>query len=370
MTHRVLYKREGIYGGFPVLACLPDGGLTVGIPASPFPDHYGLGDWIVLLSEDQGETWMETWDSSTPQRWPGSSPREKYDRFAAVMPDGTFLAAGSVGWEVWPTQRQEEALKQGLVVREHPSSSDSVIVGGRKLFVQRSRDGGKTWERREWIAPGVGHITAFPRSIRLSDGTILIPVYGSDGADLRREQRYVWRSSDGGAGWRLISMTGSIGNEMALVEVSPGRVLAHIRAEGYLLESWSDDGGLTWSYPLETKIWGYPAHLLRLQDGRILCTFGYRREPMGVRAALSQDGGVTWDIEHIRVLRDDGGVRNPAWPGKRGGGSDVGYPMSTQLSDGRIFTVYYITLRDGITHSAATLWDMDQMDSAEKPSGS
>ncbi|MCZ6676640.1 MAG: sialidase family protein [Candidatus Poribacteria bacterium] len=359
MNHTILYKQDGFYGGFPVLTHLPDGRMTVGIPVAPFHDHYGIGDWVVLVSEDEGETWTETDDPALPYNWPGTSPREKYDRFAAVMPDGSYLCAGSVGWEVCPAERQADAEAQGLSVHPHPADNAAIIVGGNKLFVQRSTDRGQTWERQEWIVPGVHHITAFPRSAWLADGTILVPVYGSDAGAHRRT--YVWRSADGGATWRLFPMStyvpGVDGNETAVLEVSPGRVLAHTRTEqGYLLEVWSDDGGRTWSQPLRTPIWGYPPHLLKLRDGRVLCAFGYRREPMGVRAVLSHDGGKTWDMDNVIILRDDGGTSSQFRRELKRAGSDVGYPISTQLSDGRILTVYYITLADGITHSVATRW--------------
>ena len=48
--------------------------------------------------------------------------------------------------------------------------------------------------------------------------------------------------------------------------------------------------GRTWSQPIKTAMWGFPAHLLELRDGRILCTYGYRRKPYGVRASISKDG--------------------------------------------------------------------------------
>ena len=35
---------------------------------------------------------------------------------------------------------------------------------------------------------------------------------------------------------------------------------------------------------------------------------------------------------------------------------DLGYAISTQLGDGTILSVYYITLDDGITHCACTRW--------------
>ena len=102
---------------------------------------------------------------------------------------------------------------------------------------------------------------------------------------------------------------------------------------------------MTWSEALRTAIWGYPVDLTKLRDGRILCSFGYRRDPKGIRAVLSSDGGVTWDTDNTYVLRDDGV-------------GDLGYPGSVQLPDGSILTVYYITLADGVTHSAATRWEL------------
>ena len=76
-------------------------------------------------------------------------------------------------------------------------------------------------------------------------------------------------------------------------------------------------------------MWGFPAHVLELSDGRLLCAYGYRRPPFGVRATLSYDGGETWDIANEIVVRDDGGT------------SDLGYPVSIELPDGRVLMAYY-----------------------------
>ncbi len=99
-------------------------------------------------------------------------------------------------------------------------------------------------------------------------------------------------------------------------------------SERFLHQSYSDDDGKTWSTPVDTRIWGYPAHLLLLRDGRQLCTYGHRKEPWGHRAVLSSDGGKSWDVESVKVLRDDS---LEGW---------TTYPMSSQLQDGRIFTTY------------------------------
>ena len=37
---------------------------------------------------------------------------------------------------------------------------------------------------------------------------------------------------------------------------------------------------------------------------------------------------------------------------------DLGYALSTQLSDDSIFSCYYITTSDRITHIACTLWEI------------
>lgn len=374
MKHHVVYKQSGRYSMGPVPQLLPDGRLAIGFISSPFADHYGLADWVVLVSDDQGESFHETDDQMIPLTWPGTNPRERYDRFAAILPDGSYLAAGTTGCESWPSDRKAEAEDMGLDARPHPDGSlGSLVVPSPKLFVQRSRDRGQTWERREWVVPGFSWITAFPRSARLADGAILVPVYGRS-QEGRRGQTFIWRSGDGGETWRLIPMASSVsdasGSELGLLEIESGRVLALLRHEargshvkGYLLESWSEDGGRTWSHPLRTEIKGYPPHLLRLQDGRILCGVTYRTSPMGIHAVLSNDDGRSWETDHTIILRDDAGTSSTLWAdhATRGGGSDVGYPVTVQFPDGTLFTCYWITLTDGITHIAATAWRPDEV---------
>ena len=90
---------------------------------------------------------------------------------------------------------------------------------------------------------------------------------------------------------------------------------------------------------------GFPAHLLRLRDGRLLCTYGHREQPIGIRAAISRDHGRTWRESDIVSLRSDGS----------GPPSDNGYPLTAELADGTLVTVHYIT-RDGITGVEATRW--------------
>jgi hypothetical protein len=79
--------------------------------------------------------------------------------------------------------------------------------------------------------------------------------------------------------------------------------------------------------PHPTGVWGLPSHLLRLRDGRLLMTYGYRRKPFGNQARVSRDHGRTWS-EPI-VISDDGVM------------GDLGYPSTVELASGELLTAWY-----------------------------
>ena len=393
MEHHTIYKKDGVYAAFPQLDHLSDGRVAASFSISLRRDHHVIGDWAVLASDDGGRTWSPSDDPAIPHNWPAPTPREYSDRFNAVLSDGTYLCAGSTGWAVWDEDRRGEAEAAGMRVTPHPWLEGKIAVREMKLFVQNSEDDGRTWDRKEWNLPGFQHSMAFSRGTMLQDGTVLVPVYGVDTDGNGRSM--VWRSGpDGKRNWRLLPLGNHANdmniNESAFVEVEPGRVLALSRnASGYFTQMWSDDGGRNWSEPLSTDVWGphSPPHLLKLNDGRILCSYGYRRAPMGIRAVLSNDGGETWDTANTVILREDGGTPTqsmaitdpPDLESLRLSGAefrkrvaaavirgsypsenarpDLGYAISTQLEDDTILTVYYITLDDGITHCASTRWN-------------
>ena len=118
----------------------------------------------------------------------------------------------------------------------------------------------------------------------------------------------------------------------------------------------SDDGGYSWTAPQPLVVWGQSPwaalgrqHIwkgaarqgplyrspwpLRLRDGRIVVIFGRRKQPFGMGLIVSEDDGATWSAE--AVIRADASD----W--------DLGYPVATQLEDGRIFTAYYFMEDDG-----------------------
>ena len=108
----------------------------------------------------------------------------------------------------------------------------------------------------------------------------------------------------------------------------------------------SPDDGRSWYTLDQPRInnAGNPATLTRLEDGRIVMVYGWRRAPYGIRVRISSDEGQTWSEETI--LRSDG----QSW--------DLGYPRTVQRADGKIVTAYYFNdHRAKERYIAATLWD-------------
>lgn len=130
------------------------------------------------------------------------------------------------------------------------------------------------------------------------------------------------------------------------VRLPGGRILTMVRYRKFIDAYVSDDDGKTWqklNRPAPAT-GGNPPSLTMLADGRLSFTYGYRLEPYGIRARLSEDQGKTWSEEI--VLRDDGGV----W--------DLGYPRTIQRPDGKMVTAYYYNLdADSERFIGATIWD-------------
>ncbi len=138
-----------------------------------------------------------------------------------------------------------------------------------------------------------------------------------------------------------------------VLDLGGGRLLTMMRTldtDGFLYQASSSDGGWIWTGLRRSTIWGYPCHLLRLASGRLLCSYGYRREPFGVRAVTSSDDGETWDMDNELVIRDDGLHY------------DLGYPASAQLGDGRILTVYYFHDDAGVRYIAGSTYSESDLD--------
>jgi hypothetical protein len=195
--------------------------------------------------------------------------------------------------------------------------------------------------------------------LELPDGGLLLALYGrmsehgffGEGETTRA---YFVRSDDGGANWEYYSTIAydpahiNAFSEPAPLRLPDGRIVCLMRSHiiptkrpDTLYLSVSDDDGHTFSPPRRLNVWGYPAQLLNLRDGRVLMTYGYRRAEFGVKALVSDDG-VHWDAANQFALHTGG----------QGPASDrtwwhTGYPCSVQLDDDSIVTVYHLYSQDG-----------------------
>ncbi len=290
---------------------------------------------VLTRSVDNGQTWSAPWVI------PG------YDWYGVECPNLTQLQSGDVlllqwrwRWIPWPAERGER--RRGRYERGgFPWARDN-----DGTYLHRSQDGGITWQpgRRISTAPHPGAYT-IRSAAELPDGTLLFAV-----TDIPNWQRiYLLRSQDGGVTWDVGETIAEAPDHQfsePAILCAGSRLLIVMREinTGHLYQTSSDDAGRTWEPPRQTPMWGCPPHLLDLGDGRFLCTYGYRRPPYGVRACLSHDLGVTWDITRELVLVAD----QPDW--------DCGYPASIMLESGKVMTVFYGKDSDGVTGIDAIIY--------------
>jgi len=135
-------------------------------------------------------------------------------------------------------------------------------------------------------------------------------------------------SDDGGLSWSDVRPIGQLGYS-PWVSRRPSGLYSRPRTvrdpAGRLVETYEPR-------PTGAALFRSPYPLL-LRDGRIVVLYGRRKPPYGMGGIVSEDGGETWSQEF--VLRDDANC------------GDLGYPVATELEDGRIFTAYYYNLDDG-----------------------
>lgn len=362
----VLYRQPDRYAAFPTLLAGPADQLWVSFSWNTTRSHYGRAAGgqtgsESLYSLDGGETWSRR---GADDGYRPPSP----DLSAFRLSDGTLLRIGPRMHEVLPASRKAELVARGVAVKEWP---DGHISASYRVVLNRHRPGDETSRSADVPLPPFASMGGFGTGAVLADDTVLKPVYGSHSTTDPATRTWALRSTDGGESWQLVDVAYDglhSFNEAEFLELPDGRVLALIRAQGgkgagplyergFLWQCHSDDGGKTWSPPARTDMWGYPPHLLLLKSGAVLCTYGYRRPPYGIRACFSRDNGETWDTGREAILRCDA---LPEGPGAgRGGIGDLGYPKTIELSDGTLVTAYYITLGDGVTHVAATRWSSD-----------
>ncbi len=316
LAEKVLCRQPGRYIGWPSIVLTDKGEMLVVFS--------GDRDWHVcpwgkvqcVRSADGGRTWSAAETII-------DTPIDDRDPSIIQLPDGS-LGVSTVA---------SLAFDNPEVGRYKPYQEYAASLGDTKQELKgnwfyRSTDHGLTWE-----AAGRPPVSTPHGPAVLSDGRLLIV------------RNPVVESKDYGKTWTKIASIEKDAetwksryaflSEQHAVEASDGRLVALSRyADGKdidLRQAVSFDGGKTWSRPRPTGMQGYPAHLLKLDNGWLLASYGRRTAPMGQRACISKDHGETWLVDEEITLS------NAVLQGR----GDLGYPASVQLPDGTIWTVYY-----------------------------
>ncbi len=329
---RVISAQPEFYHGWPTLARRKNGELLVTYSGGREAHVCPFGRVEMIRSSDDGRNWS----------WPEvllDTPIDDRDSGVCETRAGSLLVttftslayedvlAKAAGWDA-----QRLARWRAVNLRISPERRKEMLG----TWMLRSTNGGMTWS-----APYRVPVNSPHGPVVASAGRLLYA-----GKRLWDQDRKVGlaESTDDGVTWRWLSDIPTRAgdsvveyHELHVVEASEGRIGVHIRRHNErnareTLQCESSDGGRSWSEPHPIDVPGFPSHLLRLRDGRLLMTYGYRHAPYGNQARISEDQGRTWSAP--TVLSDDGAS------------SDLGYPSTVELANGGFVTVWYERPKD------------------------
>jgi len=326
---KTISHQPELYHGWPTLALLKSGDLVASWSGGREGHVCPFGQVVFMRSRDGGESWC----------WPRvilDSGLDDRDSGVLETQNGTLLATTFTSLAYEPILKRAlqnggwdpGKLKRWEAAHHRLTEEDRSAELGQWMI--RSEDGGKTWSGKY---PTIVNSPHGP--IQLADGRLIYA-----GKELWTGQKRVGvsESLDDGKTWKwLAQIPAREGDdpadyhELHAVELPDKRIVVQIRNHNpqnsrETLQCESTDGGRTWSNPTSIGVWGLPSHLLRLRDGRILMTYGYRRSPYGNQARLSEDGR-RWS-EPLTVSDD-------------GASGDLGYPSTVQLADGTMVSIWY-----------------------------
>jgi BNR repeat-like domain len=343
--HVVLAREPGRYGGWPanhgiwtwgseILVGFSWGHMSGGTAEAGHPiDRKRAEEHMLARSLDGGETWKL-------EKPAGLIPPPRPGNIAGVPTD-------TGGKEVTDLTTPIDFTAPGFALTARMSD---IHVGPSWFFY--TIDKGKSWNG-PFRLPDFGHKGIAARTDYLVEGRSELTIFLTAAKSNGREGRVLCaRTKDGGLTWNLVGMVGPEpeGNDFAImpssVRLAPSSILTLVRHRRWIESYRTDDNGATWTHVVRAVPdtgRGNPPSLVKLRDGRLVVTFGYRAEPFGIRARISKDQGQTWTNDIIL----------------RSGASDwdLGYTRSVQRPDGKIVTVYYYN--DAVAperYIGATIW--------------
>ena len=355
VQHVKVYAKEGRFGGWPANHGIWSWGneILVGFSAGYYKnrgqrhhiDHDKPEEHLLARSLDGGLTWRI------------ENPAAK----GALIPVGDALHGTS------PPGLSEKPWQDcpGGIDFTHPDfcmtlRMTSVRTGPSRFYYSLNR--GRDW-RGPFRLPLFGQKGIAARTDYLVSGTNSCTLFLTAAKANGQEGRPICvRTVDSGRTWKRLSFIGDEPQGFAImpstVRLGRQELLTTVRcrqgAKRWIESYRSQDDGRSWKFGgvvTPDLGAGNPPCLIRLRDGRLCVTYGYRSRPFGIRAKISSDQGRRWSKEI--VLRKDGG------------GPDVGYVRTVQRTDGKLVSVYYFHDQPNTDrYIAATIWSPDALQPA------
>ncbi len=321
---KTISQEPEYYCGWPTVARRSNGELLVSWSGGRESHVCPFGRVEMMRSHDDGATW--TWprvlldgpiddrDSGVLETATGSL---LVTTFTSLAYEERYMKAGK------PYSPNWEAANNRLTAEQRQAELGQWAI--------RSTDGGISWSAR---IPTLVNSPHGP--CQLADGRLLYA-----GKELWTEEKRIGvaESTDDGQTWTWLAAiparegdTVTNYHELHAAELPSGRIVVHIRNHNQTnhretLQTESEDGGKTWTVPHSIDVWGLPSFLTPLSDGRLLMSYGYRREPHGNQARISEDEGRSWSAP-LTISSD-------------GANGDLGYPSTVELAGQKFLTVWY-----------------------------
>lgn len=330
----ILYKNTDHYSAFTCLTRCLNGDILVAFRLAPnetpYHHHHSMSRAVIMRSCDEGETWSE------PVMIAPDDDIGQQDPHITTLSDGSIFASYFT-WQAHPMTEKptlfdaygELAVTKGAIWR---------CCG---VHYAISKDHGYTWTNYGKLIPkGAGcevyaNAAMHSKAVEFS-GKLLLPIR-VEAPDSYKH--YLVESYDKGVTWNYVTEIIRANPEKhhyydeGYLYLSPdGTLTCLFRCydEGGLMEYCSSrDGGVTWSEPVMTTIWGFPQTITPISGNRAFLTYGYRREPHGVRAKILKDDLSDLD-EAPEIVVYDGG-----------NDVDIGYPSGLELKNGNLLVTYY-----------------------------
>ena len=320
----------------------------------------GDGHTALMASRDLGATW-EIRYLGLHERWLDGVPGETRGFQLAELEPGVITA--SVLW----TDRSDPS-------KPWVNQATQGLLPMRNYHVT-SRDGGITWSAPRPVdlphpsASTTGPLIALP-------GAVLAQPFehwkSYDDPSIGRPRALLRFSRDRGATWPDEAVVAADAtnclyywDQRLAVHPDSGRLVAMFCTFDHEANhdvpihiAWGSPDGRHWTTPEATSLDGQHCQPVALGGDVLAAAYSHRRNPPGVRLALSRDFGRTWNpAEEIEVYGSGAGDEPNATGATTGkdywnamGAWQFGHPRAIALPYGQVFVVFYAG--EGATRSA------------------